>query len=248
LMAAVRAAAVPDYGLDDPLSVRRWLGRAAWWAGIGLALWFTNHNEYPAVSARLLIVFVVIGTACAGVAWFKRWSSQVGKLQLRDRLLDQLALEGGERVLDVGCGRGLMSVGAAKRLKSGRVIGIDSWNPQALSGNSADAAKENARAEGVADRVRFEPGDPVKLVYPEGQYDAVVSFRALHLLADDNERAKAVREMLRVLKPGGRLLIFDIAETSYYAHVLRKAGARDIALGPWTFLWLLPGRTVSAGK
>jgi len=107
--------------------------------------------------------------------------------------------------LDVGCGRGLLAIGAARRLKTGKVTGIDVWNPQELSGNSADAAKENAKTEGVADRVRFESGYARKLVYPENHFDAVISANALHTLADDQEREQALREMLRVLKPGGTI-------------------------------------------
>ena len=148
----------------------------------------------------------------------------------------------------MGCGRGLLSIGAAKRLKTGKVTGIDVWNPQELSGNSADAAKENAKAEGVADRVRFESGDARKLVYPEGNYDVVVSANALHNLEDDRERGRALREMLRVLKPGGRLLVFDTAETGYYAEVLRESGAQDVTLSPWTFLWCRLSRSVTARK
>ncbi len=124
-----------------------------------------------------------VALVCAGVAWFKIRSSKDGKLLLREQLLDQLALQGDEKVLDVGCGRGLLAIGAAKRLKTGKVTGIDVWNPQDLSGNSADSAKENAKAEGVADRVRFESGDARKLVYPENHYDVVVSANALHTLA-----------------------------------------------------------------
>ncbi len=56
------------------------------------------------------------------------WSSRVAKLKLRDRLLDSLALKGDEKILDVGCGRGLLLIGAAKRLKTGKATGIDVWS------------------------------------------------------------------------------------------------------------------------
>jgi ubiquinone/menaquinone biosynthesis C-methylase UbiE len=207
-----------------------------------------NREEYPGPAERVLAVLAAVALVCAGVAWFKIRSSKDGKLRLREQLLDQLALQGDEKVLDVGCGRGLLAIGAAKRLKTGKVTGIDVWNPQELSGNSADAAKENAKAEGVADRVRFESGDARKLVYPENNYDVVVSANALHTLADDLERGQALREMLRVLKPGGRLLLFDTAETGYYAQVLRENGAQDVTLSPWTLLWCRLSRSVSARK
>ena len=247
-MAAATNPANVDYGIDAPLIPRAWFGRAGWSLAAGFAFWFMNRQDYPGPAEHVLAVLALFALVCAGIAWCKIRSSRDGKLRLREQLLDQLALKGDEKVLDVGCGRGLLAIGAAKRLKTGKVTGIDVWNPQELSGNSADAAKENAKTEGVADRVRFESGDARKLVYPENHFDAVISANALHTLADDREREQALREILRVLKPGGRLAVFDTADTAYYAQVLRASGAHDVTLSPWTFLWCLPSRSVTAGK
>lgn len=247
-MAAAATAANVDYGIDAPLIARGWFGRAAWALGGGLLFWFMNRQEYPGPSARVLGALALVAVVCAGIAWLKIHSSREGKLALREQLLDQLALKGDEKVLDVGCGRGLLAIGAAKRLKTGKVTGIDVWNPEELSGNSAEAARENAKTEGVADRVRFDTGDARKLVYPDGFFDATISSNAMHTLADDHEREQALKEMLRVLKPGGRLVIFDTAETGYYAEVLRECGAQDVTLSPWTFLWCRPSRSVAARK
>jgi ubiquinone/menaquinone biosynthesis C-methylase UbiE len=247
-MAAQTAPAGVDYGIDTPQVMRDWWGRAAWTLGVGLFVWFINHQEYPGPSASILGILAVLAALFAGVAWFHQRSSREGKLALREQLLDSLALQGDEKILDVGCGRGLLAIGAAKRLKSGRVIAIDTWNPLMLSGNSADAAKENAKAEGVADRVRFDPGDPRKLSFPENSFDVVTAFRALGELGDDAERTRAIQEMYRVLKPGGRLLIFDTTETGYFAHLLRTAGAKDVTLSAWSFPWCLPSRRVTAQK
>jgi cyclopropane fatty-acyl-phospholipid synthase-like methyltransferase len=63
------------------------------------------------------------------------WDSKVGKLWARDRLLDGLELRGDETVLDVGCGRGLLLIGAAKRLTTGKAPGVDIWQAEDLSGN-----------------------------------------------------------------------------------------------------------------
>jgi len=247
-MTAAATAASVDYGIDAPLIARGWFGRAAWSLGGGLLFWFMNRQEYPGPSARVLGALALVAILCAGIAWLKIHSSREGKLALREQLLDQLALKGDEKVLDVGCGRGLLAIGAAKRLKTGKVTGIDVWNPDELSGNSAEAARENAKTEGVADRVRFDTGDARKLVYPDGFFDAAISSNALHTLADDHEREQALKEMLRVLKPGGRLVVFDTAETGYYAEVLRERGAQDVTLSAWTFLWCRPSRSVAARK
>ena len=241
-------AAVADYGLDAPLVVKRMFHRGAWTLAFALAVFLINRNLYPGPAARILLVLGGIGAIFLAIGGVMVWSSRVAKLQLRERLIDSLALQPDDKVLDVGCGRGLMVIGAAKRLKSGKANGIDVWNAQVLSGNSPEAAKENAKLEGVSDRVRIENCDARKLPYPDNHYDVVMSSLAIHNLPEADERDQAIREMWRVLKPGGRLLIFDILHTGAYAQVLREAGAADVSLSPIGFLWCMPTRSLLARK
>src|SRR5258705_4845282 len=100
-----------DYGLDSPATIRHWWHRAGWSFAIGLAVWYINHQEYPGPAAQLFAVLSLAAAACAGAALCKIRSSREGKLHLRDRLLDELALRGDEKILDVGCGRGVMAIG-----------------------------------------------------------------------------------------------------------------------------------------
>ncbi|MGH9558011.1 MAG: class I SAM-dependent methyltransferase [Bryobacteraceae bacterium] len=151
-------------------------------------------------------------------------------------------------MLDAGCGRGLMLIGAAKRLKTGRATGIDIWSAEDLSGNSADAARQNAKIEGVSDKVRIENGDVRRLVYPEDNFDVVISTLVLHNIADRQERSQAVAELWRVLRPGGKLLIFDIFHTAEYAKILRESGAGEVALSGLKFLWCVPSRSLMVRK
>jgi arsenite methyltransferase len=248
-MAAAAAPAVPpDYGIDSPAIVKEWFARAAWTFGFGLLLWFMNRAQYPGPAISLLAALALIAAVMFAAGWFMNWSSRVGKIQARDRIVDALELKGDEKVLDGGCGRGLMAIAIAKKLsKAGKVSAIDVWDPNALSGNLGDAARENAKAEGVADRVRVESGDMRKLPHPAGNFDLVVSTWAIHHMQDEPDRDQAVRELYRVTKPGGRIVIADTQYTGRYAQILREAGA-EVSVSSLGFLWCLPAKRLVAKK
>jgi ubiquinone/menaquinone biosynthesis C-methylase UbiE len=182
----------------------------------------------------------------ATAAWML-FGSLVLKLRARDRLLDRLALRGGERVLDVGCGRGLLVIGAAKRLPRGHAVGLDMWRAADQAGNDPAVTRANAVAEGVAERVTLETGDMCRMPFVEGEFDAVVSSYAIHNVPSAAARAQAVREIARVLKPDGRVELLDIAHAKDYARVLGEAGFRvEVALDGLTFF--IPTFRVSARR
>jgi arsenite methyltransferase len=161
------------------------------------------------------------------MASYMMYSSRVGKLRNREKLFELLALlrpwKGDENVLDVGCGRGLMLVGAARRLATGKAVGIDLWRSEDQSGNSLEAALENARREGVSDRVTIDTGDARRLPYPDASFDVVLSHWVIHNLEDAPDRQVAIDEMLRVLRPGGVIMLADIANMAdYRTHLLSK--------------------------
>jgi ubiquinone/menaquinone biosynthesis C-methylase UbiE len=170
------------------------------------------------------------------------WSSRVGKIRRREHLMNQLEWTGNERVLDVGCGRGLFLIAAAKRLKRGRATGIDIWRSEDLSGNRAEATLANARAEGVADRVQVETADMRHLPYPPETFDLVLSSVAIHNLELSTDRDLAITEIARVLKPGGFCLIDDVRHYGQYrdvfvanrCHLVRRLDNRVVSL-----FWIL---------
>ena len=150
------------------------------------------------------------------------WSSRVAKLRMCDRLLDLLPWRGDEKVLDVGCGRGLLLIGAAKRLEERKSHGVDIWRSEDLSGNGPEATLANAKAEGVADRVKIESADARKLPMADASIDTIVSSLAIHNIPNREEREQAIAEMVRVLKPGGHVAILDILHTGTYAKELQS--------------------------
>jgi len=110
-------------------------------------------------------------------------------------------LKPGECVVDVGCGAGIDSLIAARMVTpEGRVIGVD-MTP-AMLGKGIAGAKEAG-----LDNVKFRPGFGESLPVDDGWADVLISNGVLNLMPD---KAAALQEMARVLKPGGRLQIGDI--------------------------------------
>ena len=221
----------PDYGLDAPAVVRNLIlcGTAGLviFAGKALGLWSAVLPIGP-VRFEFASMGLFAGAGCMAMGLWMLWSSKVGKIRRRERLVDHLAWTGRERVLDVGCGRGLMLVGAAKRLTTGKATGIDIWQAEDLSGNRPEATLENARREGVADRVEIQTADMRKIPLPDGSIDVVVSCAAIHNIYAAGERAKALREIARVLAPGGQVLLDDIRHPREYAAALAASGCTDV--------------------
>lgn len=217
----------PDYGIDAPGVVRNLFLASA----LGLALfatalaglWSGGVLGFPLAGAGLWT-----GLGCAGMGAWMLYDSRVGKLKEREHLLDLAVLQPEDQVLDLGCGRGLMLVGAARRLSTGCATGLDIWSQEDLSGNRPEATLENARREGVADRVEIRTGDMREMPFPDASFDAVVSNVAIHNIYDRAGRAKAMAEIARVLKPSGRLVIHDIRHVSEYADDLAKLGLTRI--------------------
>jgi arsenite methyltransferase len=177
------------------------------------------------------------------------WGSKVGKLRLREKVLDQISWKGNEQVLDVGCGHGLMLIGAAKRLTTGgKVIGIDIWQTEDQAGNSPAATRANLACEGVSDRAEILGADARAIPFGDGTFDVIVSSWALHNIYDVAERTRAVREICRVLKAGGKLAVTDIRHSAEYAAEFERAGLVKVRRSWPNFLFVTPTMTVFAEK
>ena len=228
-----------DYGIDAPTVVRNLalIGLAGLLASaIGFALLRFHLARPGAVNDIMRINGLSIGLAgLVGAGWMIA-SSKVLKHRVARALLDMRLWRGDEAVLDIGCGRGLIAVAAARRVPAGRVTGIDIWQEQDLGGNTPAAIRANAEAAGVASRLKIDTGDARALPYPDASFDVVASMTALHNIPDKAGRIAAIAEAWRVTRPGGDILIFDIRHARTYAAQLRALGAEVTLKGP-ILLW-----------
>ena len=117
------------------------------------------------------------------------------------------------RILDAGCGPGSISCGLAEWVPEGEVIGID------LAESIVEHARGRAVDEGV-DNVAFEQGDVYHLRFAAGSFDVVYAHQLLQHLA---EPVEALREFMRVLKPGGVVAVRD-ADYGTMTHFPHQAG------------------------
>lgn len=247
----MRASEAIDYGLDAPTIMRRCI----FFAAILGALVFISLSLPQGGALRILQILAAAGSLYAvsylgAMNLYSRWL----KFRHRDRMLNATPWRGDEQVLDVGTGRGLLAIGAAKRAPRGKAYGVDVWLSGDLSQNSMANALRNAELEGVARNVEFLRQDARRLSFADESFDKVLSLLCLHNICDhtgkfdEAGRLQACREIARVLKPGGSAIISDGWHVPEYATAFGTLGLRVTHSSPHYFSTFPPLRTVVATK
>lgn len=221
----------PNYGLDAPTVVRNW-----GFVGLtGLVLTILGSKFLPAhwAASILITLAYTISFSFLIPSITIPLGSFFFKFKDREWLFNELKLTGTEKVLDVGCGHGLLLIAAAKRLSTGSAHGLDLWQQEDQASNSREAALENAMIEGVANRLEIHNGDMRKMPFNDSDFDVIVSSWAIHNIYDKGQREQALGEIARVLKPGGKLAILDIDYAPEYRDFYAKTGFENPRLlGP----------------
>ncbi len=100
----------------------------------------------------------------------------------------------------------------------------------------------------MAGRVELKNADARELPFRDNSFDVVLSSFVIHNVSNAGDREKAVREIARVLKPGGQLAIADILFSGQYEQTLRGLGWTRLERGFPNFLFLMPTRVLRATK
>ncbi len=125
---------------------------------------------------------------------------------LRRMTVDNAQIKPGDSVLDVGCGTGDVALLAKTRANAGKVYGIDP-SPEMIAVARSKAARKKQEID-------FRVSVIEALPFPDASLDVVTSSLMMHHLPEDL-KARGLVEVLRVLKPGGRLLIADFMQPSH---------------------------------
>ena len=205
-LAHVSRPAAPDYTLRVPRALQGAivLGVTGGLVGVGLLVGLPSP---PLVSVFLLLALGAVSAIFSAGLWLIT-STRV-RQAARRRMLESVSWRGDEHVLDVGCGNGFLLCEAAKQLRTGRATGIDVWKVEAGE-QSSQIARRNARVEGVAERIDIRNADARAMPFDDHSLDVIMASLMLHHAGGSADRDQVMREMVRVLKPGGTMLLYDV--------------------------------------
>lgn len=183
---------------------------------------------------------LVFALSCASICY----TARRGRFTVWRRLLDGVRLTGRESIVDLGCGHGAVLMLAARKVPQGHAIGVDRES-------RLNRTVTNAKAEQVKVDL-LSAADLGELPIETGTVDLVVSSLALHRIGEEAGRTKAIAEAVRILRPGGRVLIADRRYVPAYASQLTELRLKNVIVtdlgwrfwhgGPWAHTYAVTAR------
>lgn len=164
-------------------------------------------------------------------------------------------------VLDAGCGTGRTTIALSRVLRSGRVVAVDRFDAGYIDDGGRDLLDRNLRAAGMTGRVKIETADLTALPFDNESFDSAISTNVFDHLGKNKEQA--LREVLRVLKPGGRFLMavwvpgwamfavanalsFFLTPREAWRAMARRAGFETVDEGAFNYAWFVVLRKPAA--
>lgn len=141
-----------------------------------------------------------LGLRCLTALYDPLVAATTRERRFKHELLRQAALKSGARVLDLGCGTGTLAISAKRMCPEAWIVGVD--------GDSEVLARARAKAGRAGADIRFQRALSFALPFPADAFDVVLSTLFFHHLGPSDKR-RTMREVYRVLAPGGRLHVAD---------------------------------------
>lgn len=130
-----------------------------------------------------------------------------------NKMVSSLKIKGHEHILDAGCGRGRISILLAKQLKNGKITAVDIGNRIISSNDVLIRAAENAKIEGVEDKIEFIRANILDLPFENNYFDILICNSVLQYLVDGTKIRKAVSEFKRVLNSNGKFMLTELVRS-----------------------------------
>ncbi len=228
-----------NYGIDG-INVVRWVMISslifstlyAFKLDVNLAFVKINHKTF------FYLAIVLYTQVLLAILYAK-----FGKFKQRERILNAYTWRGDEKVLDIGCGLGLLLIGAAKKLTTGKAFGIDIWSVLDLSHNSFENAMQNAEIEKVKNKIEISSQNILKTNFADNTFNVIVSNLCLHNIYSKFGRETACKEIVRILKTGGTVILSDYKNNAQIAGFLLDAGLTQKTKNTY-FLDVFPPLTI----
>lgn len=185
-----------------------YLMAAAWLVPCALSIVFWKSG----IAATLLAILSLLSFCAFCYFAYARYKLSVagGDLQgrLSDLLIEKIPLNGQGRLLDIGCGSGVLSVEIAVKAPSYQIDAVDYWG--GIWGYSKDKCELLAQNRKVADKILFTKASASSLPFAGELFDVVISNMVFHEVADAKNKRDVIKEALRVLKKDGVFAFQDL--------------------------------------
>lgn len=158
--------------------------------------------------------------------------------RFKQQLVNQANIQPGQRVLDLGCGTGTLTLLIKQTYPDANVLGLD--------GDTRVLARAHAKAEKASMPLAFNVGMAFQLPYPDQTFDRVLTSLVLHHLTTENKQ-RTLHEVYRVLQPGGALYVLDFGKPHNTLAYLISHLVRHFERVADNIQGLLPGMFGQAG-
>ena len=150
------------------------------------------------------------------------------KPKLIKRILPQYFTPEQTHLLEIGIGSGLGAITLAQHNPAIKIDAIDIFNPKDHSNNSMQRCQQNLHSAQVSEQVTVFEADMRNMPFANDTFDAAFAILSIHNLTNTTERHKALTEIIRVTKPGGKIVIIDFQYHEEYRQQLLNLGATHI--------------------